>query len=208
MSFAVRLDSAPQALHRRLRNALVAFALATSSFALAFAEPAARGWIALAALACFALAFGRRRLVVRAGRVERSRRRLPAWLVGALPASGSLCIDDGGRARWIGTPGSAEDASAPSSRSSATPRLDGADAAARPVRIERWNVLGPFAWLRLRADDSREPIDVLLACKGTGARKAGTADDDDWRRLRTWLLWYGRGGTPADALSGGARTRQ
>lgn len=189
MSFAVRLDSAPQRLHRRLRIALVAFALAASSFALAFAEPAARGWIALAALASFAVAFGRARPASNAGAGGRPRRRLPAWIAGTSPAGGTLWIDESGRASWSHVPGCAGDPP-------------------RPVRIERWNLIGPFAWLRLRAANAREPIDVLIARKGAGTRKADIAVDDDWRRLRAWLLWYGRGGTPADDRSGAARERQ
>src|SRR5690606_4933888 len=98
VSFAVRLDSALQALHRRLRMALAAFALAASSFALAFAEPAQRGWIALASLACFAFAFGRARLAAR--RHPGSRRGSRAWLGAASPATGRLSIDDTGNASW------------------------------------------------------------------------------------------------------------
>src|SRR5690606_6182715 len=131
VSFAVRIDSAPQALHRRLQIALVAFAIATSSFAFILAEPAARGWIALAALVCFAVALGRWRLAEKARRPGRPRRRLPSWIVGTSPAVGSLSIDDAGRASWTDAP-------------------DCTGGAVRPVRIERWNLVGPFAWLRLR----------------------------------------------------------
>lgn len=189
MSFAVRIDSAPQALHRRLQIALVAFAIATSSFAFILAEPAARGWIALAALVCFAVALGRWRLAEKARRPGRPRRRLPSWIVGTSPAVGSLSIDDAGRASWTDAP-------------------DCTGGAARPVRIERWNLVGPFAWLRLRVSEGCEPIDVLLARSGADACKASPAIDDDWRRLRAWLLWYGRGGTPADAPSGATPARQ
>lgn len=184
MSFAVRLDSASQALHRRLRMALVAFALAASSFALAFADPAERGWIALAALACSAFAFGRARL---GARCPGLRRLLGRWLVGAAPATGKLSIDDTGNASW-------------------TDASDAADGAARPVRIERWNVLGPFAWLRLRDYGGRETVDVLLARRGAAVEAQDAVDD--WRRLRAWLLWYGRGGTPAGMRVDAARGRE
>lgn len=185
MSFAVRLDSASQALHRRLRMALAAFALAASSFALAFAEPAQRGWIALASLACFAFAFGRARLAAR--RHPGSRRGSRAWLGAASPATGRLSIDDTGSASW-------------------TDGIEAAGGSARPVRIERWNLLGPFAWLRLRADGGREAIDVLLARRGAAAAQEEAAAD--WRRLRAWLLWYGRGGTPAGMRVDAARGRE
>lgn len=192
MSFAVRIDSAPRALQRRLPWALAAFALGASLFALAFAEPSQRGTLALASLACFAIAFGRRRL---AQRRPGNRRR-------SGPVEGSLSIDEAGRASWA----------------------DASDAAcdARPVRIERWNVLGPFAWLRLRVDGEPAAFDVLLARRpGRGARRrdrearlpgrdgpSDAAGENDWRRLRAWLLWYGRGAARAAALSGSARASQ
>lgn len=158
MSFALHIDSAPRALRRRLPVALAFFALAASLFALAGAEPAQRGAIALAALACFALALGRRRFAKAGG-----------------PADGSLAIDEEGRASWI----------------------DARDGGRRPVRVERWNVLGPFAWLRLRADG--EPaIDAMFARSRSRGEAADVAGND-WRRLRAWLIWYGRGTLRADA---------
>ncbi|MCD6680099.1 MAG: hypothetical protein LT102_05490 [Burkholderiaceae bacterium] len=166
MSFALRIDSAPRALHRRLVVALAIFALGASVCALVFAEPAQRGVLALAALGCAAVAWGRQRLAR-----------------GAEPAEGSLHIDEAGRASWID--------------SRARPL------APRPVRIERWNVLGPYAWLRLRAQDEPKTIDVTFA----RLRRAGDTGDD-WRRLRAWLLWYGRGTTPAAGRSVPASTRQ
>lgn len=190
MSFAVQLDSAPQALHRRLHAALVVFALAASTLALAFAEPADRSWIALVSFASFAFAFGRRRLASGRRFAERPRplRRLRRWIGGVSPAAGRLSIDDAGRASW-------RDA------------MHSSGGAVRAVRVERWNVLGPLAWLRLRADGGRETIDVLFMRRSAGA---GTTDagTDDWRRLRAWLLWYGRGGMPAETLAGAARDRQ
>jgi len=169
LSFAVRIDSAPRALHRRLPRALALFALGASLFALVFAEPAQRGPLALAALGCVAVAWGRRRLAR-----------------GAESADGSLSIDEAGRASWI------------DSRAGAP--------APRPVRIERWNVLGPYAWLRLRAQDEPAMIDVMFA----RVRRTGDADAaaGDWRRLRAWLLWYGRGTTPVDGRSASASARQ
>ena len=190
MSFAVQLDSAPRALHWRLHLMLVGFALAASALALAFAEPADRGWIALLSVACFAMTFGRRRLITGRRPAERSvpSRRLHRWVGGASPAAGRLSIDDTGRASW-------RDAD------------DSSGGPERVVRIERWNVLGPLAWLRLRADDGRETIDVLLTRRSAGADTANAATDD-WRRLRAWLLWYGRGGTPAEVLQGAGRARR
>lgn len=192
MSFAVRIDSAPRALQRRLPWALAAFALGASLFALVFAEPSQRAALAIASLACFAIAFGRHRFAQR-----RSGNRLRSG-----PVEGSLSIDEAGRASWT----------------------DASDVAriAHPVRIERWNVLGPFAWLRLRVDGEPAALDVLLARRaGGGARhqdrearlagRDGTSDasgENDWRRLRAWLLWYGRGATRAGALSGSARASQ
>jgi len=165
LSFALRIDSAPRALHRRLIIALALFALGASSFALVFAEPAQRGALALAALGCAAIAWGRQRLAR-----------------GAQAAEGSLSIDEAGRANWV------------DSRARAL--------APRPVRIERWNVLGPYAWLRLRAQDEPQTIDAMFA------RVGGPGPSADWRRLRAWLLWYGRGTTPADGRSGPVHARQ
>ncbi|MBW7924029.1 MAG: hypothetical protein H3C59_04710 [Burkholderiaceae bacterium] len=172
MSFALRIESAPRALHGRLTAALAIFALAATLFALVFGEPAQRAAIALAALACLAIAVGRRRL-------QKS----------AAPADGSLSIDEAGRASWVD---SRAGASSP-----------------RPVRIERWNVFGRYAWLRLRAQDERSAIDAMFV-RGRSADDAGEAADagNDWRRLRAWLLWYGRGTTPADAGAATGRARQ
>jgi len=190
VSFAVQLASAPQALHRRLHAVLVGFALAASALALAFAEPADRSWIALISFACFAIALGRRRVAAGRRPAERPKpsRRLSSWIGGASPAAGRLSIDDAGRASWRDATDSSGDP-------------------ARAVRVERWNVLGPLAWLRLRADGRRETIDVLFMRRSADAGTAN-AVTDDWRRLRAWLLWYGRGGAPAEGLSGAGRARQ
>ena len=169
MSFALRIESAPRALHRRLTAALAIFALAATLFALVFGEPAQRAAIALAARGCLAIAVARRRLAKSAG-----------------PADGSLRIDEAGRASWVD---SRAGASSP-----------------RPVRIERWNVFGPYAWLRLRAQDEPAAIDAMFV-RGRSEGGAAVAGDD-WRRLRAWLLWYGRGATPADARPATARARQ
>ncbi len=91
------------------------------------------------------------------------------------PADGSLAIDEQGRASW-------SDAR-------------GGERGQRAVRIERWNVFGPLAWLRLRVAGESATIDVMFSRFGAGGI---AADPDDWRRLRAWLLWYGRGATRAD----------
>jgi len=165
LSFALRIDSAPRALHRRLAVALAIFALGASVYALVLAEPAQRGVLALAALGCATVAWGRQRLAR-----------------GAEPAEGSLDIDEAGRASWV-------DARA-------------CTLAPRPVHIERWNVLGSYAWLRLRAQDEKKSFDAVFA------RVDGPERAADWRRLRAWLLWYGRGKAPADGRSAGGRARQ
>lgn len=191
MSFAVRLHSAPRALARSLHFALAGFALIAALFALVFAEPSARGWIALAAFACFALALARPRMIQlgtsisnRSGRAPRHFRRLPQRAA----AAGSLHIDEAGRANWID---------------------DGDPArAARPVRIERWNLLGAFAWLQLRRDDAPEVLDVLMSRVPGQSDTPDTAAQDDWRRLRAWLLWYGRGGVSPAALPETSGARQ
>ncbi len=171
MSFALRLESAPLALQRRLPLALAAFALAASLLAIAFGEPAQRGTIALASLACFVVAFGRRRFARGTG-----------------PAAGSLRIDEQGGAQWT----------------------DGSDPghAPRAVRIERWNVLGACAWLRLRRDGEREALDVMFVRPRIRPGAVGANGVDDWRRLRAWLLWYGRGAVRSDSPSASASARQ
>ncbi len=177
MSFALRIDSAPLALQRRLSVALGAFALAASLLAIVFGEASQRGAIALAALACFAVAFGRWRFARGAG-----------W------AAGSLSIDEHGAARWT----DADD-----------PRC-----APRPVRIERWNVLGGCAWLRLRAEGEGEAREVMFVRRRTsrdGVAEANGAEAngaEDWRRLRAWLLWYGRGAAQGDPSSARVPARQ
>lgn len=175
MSFALRIHSAPRALHRRLPMALAMFALGASTFALVFAESEQRGTITLAALACLAVFLARRRLARGAG-----------------SADGSLSIDEAGRASWI------------DSRIGAL--------ASKPVRIERWSVFGPYAWLRLRAQEESTTIDVMFA-RGRSQGEAhrcveGSDAGDDWRRLRAWLLWYGRGTLPADGRTRSGRARQ
>ncbi|HEY0878575.1 MAG TPA: hypothetical protein VGE10_08990 [Zeimonas sp.] len=187
MSFAVRIDTAPRALQQRVPPVLAAFAVAASLFALAFAEPSQRGWIALAAIACFGTAFGRHRLRRRGGMVPDPRGRREMGGAGAGLTEGSLRIDEAGGVRWI-------DAHDP-------------DRCARPVRIERWNVLGPFAWLRLRFEDGAGALDVTFARRRARTGDTGETGEDDWRRLRAWLLWYGRGTAPA-GRSAAARARQ
>ncbi len=171
MSFALRLDSAPLALQRRLPVALAAFALAACLPAIAYGEPAQRGTIALFSLACFAIAFGRRRFARGTG-----------------PAAGSLSIDEQGGAQWT----------------------DGSDPghAPRPVRIERWNVLGACAWLRLRPDGAGEAVNVMFVRPRIRHGAVGASGADDWRRLRAWLLWYGRGAVRSDSPSASASARQ
>jgi len=168
VSFALRIDSAPRALQRRLPASLAAFALAASLFAIAFADLPQRGGLVLASLACFALALGRCRRAKRAGALE-----------------GSLIIDENGRAAWIGVRGLAGEP--------------------RPVRIERWNVFGPLAWLRLRFEGEPVAAHVMFA-RGNG-RDGADRGENEWRRLRAWLLWYGRGGMPAGP-PGAARMRR
>jgi len=176
--FAVRLDTAPPALQRRLWLTLGAFALAASTFALVFAEASQRGWIALAVAACFAAAFAR------SGRRGFARR----------CAQGRLSIDEAGRAVW----------SHASERDGGLHERDGdmsrrTDRARRPVRIERWHVIGALAWLRLRFEDDGRAFDVLLARPGFGRGTSCLDGENDWRRLRAWLLWYGRGAVSVDA---------
>ncbi len=121
----------------------------------------------------------------------------------APPAAGTLAIDAAGRAFFV-------EAARPAS-------------GALAVRIERWNVFGPFAWLRLRGEGARRPLDVLFV-RGGRTRAAdvfpavdgpkngdATSGDDAWRRLLAWLAWYGRGrapgASPADAPHPGAPAR-
>lgn len=198
MSFAVRLDTAPPALQRRLWLALGAFALAASTFALVFADASQRGWIAFAVAACFAVAFAR------AGRPGFARR----------PAQGSLSIDEAGRAVWRDTGERHGDMRGDThERRGGVRERDGGtrprgDCAPRPVRIERWHVLGALAWLRLRFEDDGQAFDVLLARLDAGRKTPCRDGENDWRRLHAWLLWYGRGATAPDALSGGTAARR
>jgi len=168
VAFALRIDSAPRALQRRLPALLAVFALAASLFAIAFADLSQRGALVLASLACFALALARCRRAKRAG-----------------PLEGSLSIDEEGRAAWVDAGTVAGEA--------------------RPVCIERWNVLGPLAWLRLRFEGDPVAADVMFARGDCGA--AAERGENEWRRLRAWLLWYGRGAMPADP-PGAARVRR
>ncbi|MCO5100139.1 MAG: hypothetical protein M9885_04450 [Burkholderiaceae bacterium] len=173
MAFALRIDSAPRALQRRLPALLAVFALAATLFAIAFADPSRRGALVLASLACFAFALARCRRTKRAGLLE-----------------GSLSIDEEGRAAWV----------------DAFRTVAGE---ARPVRIERWNMLGPLAWLRLRFEGDPVAADVMFARgdRGGGGAAAAERGENEWRRLRAWLLWYGRGAMPAGS-SGAARVRR
>lgn len=96
---------------------------------------------------------------------------LAAWRLGGRRLSwGCLSVDASGRASWRATG-------------------DGGPAGERAVRIERWCATEGLVWLRLREAAGGRRHDVLLA------RRVG--DDDRWRRLRTWLVWLGRGPDPA-----------
>jgi len=98
--------------------------------------------------------------------------------VGAAPAQGRLAIDETGRACWSDVPDRGR--------------------GARPVCIERWHLLGPLAWLRLRFEGEGTRFDALLARPAAAPPRRGDGEND-WRRLRAWLLWYGRGAVSVDA---------
>lgn len=116
------------------------------------------------------------------------------WLAAAVPACaaawwrgmrglswGRLSVDERGQCRWL-DPGEAP------------------QEAGRPVRIERWCATERLAWLRLREARHGRRHDVLLA------RDACVAAQ--WRSLRTWLTWLGRGPeVPPEAAAPRARRR-
>ena len=168
VSFAVQLAAAPPVIVRRMQLALAAFAILALGVAWPGVDAARRlpfgVFAAIAAGAIVARLHG-------AGRRN---------------AEGVLHIDAAGQACWRGI----------------------GQAPATPVQVRQWHVLGRMAWLRLHV--LREPgigvaddrIDVLFwrrsehghpsDARGPDERGAGAAEDE-WRRFRAWLLWYGRG---------------
>lgn len=76
---------------------------------------------------------------------------------------GSLVVDACGNAAWRPLAGNATHAGS--------------------VDVVRWYVLGSYAWIAVRFPDDRRARDLLLRHGG---------DEPAWRRLRAWLVWYGR----------------
>ena len=90
-----------------------------------------------------------------------------AWRRGARGLSwGRLAVDESGQARW--------------QRAGAVPAQD-----PRPVRIERWCTTERLIWVRFCEVGQRRRQDVLFARAG--------CDAGQWRGLRSWLIWLGRG---------------
>lgn len=103
---------------------------------------------------------------------------LLAWHRGLRRLSwGRLTVDAGGACNWADAHQSA--------------RATGqAGAPACAARIERWRAGEMLVWMRLREPARRRARDVLLM------RTA--YDEEQWRRLRAWLAWLGRGPAPRD----------
>ena len=90
-----------------------------------------------------------------------------AWRHGARGLSwGRLAVDESGQARW--------------QQAGAVPTRD-----PRPVRIERWCATEQLIWVRFCEAGRRRHRDVLFARAG--------CDAGQWRGLRSWLAWLGRG---------------
>ncbi len=103
-----------------------------------------------------------------------------AWWAAAVPAClaarrfgarglawGRLRVDAAGGGRWMH-----DGASAP--------------AESEPVRIERWCATEGLVWLRFREAGGAGPRrDALIA--------RDACDAAQWRGLRAWLVWLGRG---------------
>ncbi len=53
------------------------------------------------------------------------------------------------------------------------------------VAVQRWSAGERLVWLRLAGHRAAPRIDLLLVREAVG--------DEGWRRLRSWLLWLGRG---------------
>lgn len=53
------------------------------------------------------------------------------------------------------------------------------------VSVQRWSAGERLVWLRLAGHRAAPRIDLLLMRDAVG--------DESWRRLRSWLLWLGRG---------------
>ncbi len=171
MSFAVELATAPPSVFRRIRAALCVFAASGCAIAVAQLQPvdawapvAVRSSLPAVAVAVpFVVVLVLLSVVLAAlflalaSAIARRGRAAP------LPA-GRLVVDAAGDAAWR--------------------PLGGEAAAPEPVAIERWYVLGSFAWIAVRFAGDRRARDLLLV---------HGADESAWRRLRAWLVWYGRG---------------
>lgn len=90
-----------------------------------------------------------------------------------LPA-GRLVVDAAGNAGWR--------------------PLAGDPAVLEPVTVERWCVIGSFAWVALRFAGDGRARDLLVLQGG---------DEPAWRGLRAWLVWYGRGRTTRSVPAAG-----
>ncbi|GMV02582.1 MAG: hypothetical protein KJZ98_00990 [Burkholderiaceae bacterium] len=104
-----------------------------------------------------------------------------AMLVAALPAcalawryggrrlaAGRLSVDAAGQCRWQTGTGQRADV-------------------AQPVRVERWYATERLVWIRFSENAAHRRRDTLIARDACGPAQ--------WRSLRTWLTWLGRGAT-------------